>query len=195
MLALSLNADHSPMKVIPFTRAMSLVEGGKSYLVENYEGRKLRSAQGEMDWPAVIALYKHVEKARPRVKFCRANVLARDRYTCQYCGERQSLENLTLDHVVPRAQSHRGRVLLPWNQQWAHVTSWRNVVASCAPCNGHKGARTPFEASMELLRRPRKPTGWDCVLMPFLRQDIPDEWKRHAPPEWRGYWDDELDRD
>ena len=47
---------------------------------------------------------------------------------------------------------------------------------------------------MELLRLPRKPSAWDCVLMPFIRKDIPDEWKKHAPPAWQNYWDVELDR-
>ena len=172
---------------------MSLVGSGKSYLVENYEGRKLRTTSGFMSWPAVIALYKFVPNARPRVKFSRANVLARDRYRCQYCATRRPLERLTLDHVVPRAQSLNGRVLLPWSQKWVHVTSWRNVVAACDTCNWDKAARTPAEAGMNLIRLPRKPSSWDCILMPFMRQDIPDEWKKHVPPAWRDYYDVELD--
>ena len=192
MLALSLNADHQPLKIISFTRAMSLVASGKSYLVENYTGRKLHSAQGEMEWPAVVALYRHVN-ARARIKFCRGNVFARDRYTCQFCGEQHALEDLTLDHVVPRAQARNGRVLLPWSQEWSPLTYWPNVVAACGSCNHRKGARTPAQAGMTLLRTPKTPTAWDCVLIPFLRQDIPDEWKKHVPAEWRDYYDVVLD--
>lgn len=194
MFALSLNADHKPLKVITFQRAMSLVSSKKSYLVEDYAGKKLRSAQGEQEWPAVIALYRYVSNAHPRVRFCRANVLARDRYTCQYCGEVRPIEDLTLDHVIPRAQAVAGRVLLPWSQRWSPVTCWHNITSACSRCNHSKGPRTPQEAGMQLLRLPDKPSAWECVLMPFLRQDIPDEWKRHVPPEWRGYWHDELDQ-
>ena len=196
MHALALNADHQPLKIISYQRAVNLVLDGTAYLVQGYEGVRLTSSRGfSMEWPAVIALYKYVDKARPRVKFSRQNVLARDRYTCQYCTERQSLEDLTLDHVVPRAQAVRGRVVLPWSGKGVHVTCWENVAAACSSCNARKADRTPRQAGMKLLRIPRKPTPWDCVLMPFIRRDIPDEWKQYVPPEWRGYWDEELDED
>jgi 5-methylcytosine-specific restriction endonuclease McrA len=196
MYALSLNADHQPLKIISYQRAVGLVLEGTAYLVRGYEGVRLNSAHGfSMEWPAVIALYKYVDDARPRVKFNRQNVMARDRYTCQYCAERLELEELTLDHVVPRAQGIRGRVVLPWSGRRVHVTCWENVAAACECCNAHKAARTPQQAGMRLLRLPKKPTPWDCVLMPFIRQDIPHEWKQHVPAEWRNYWDDELDAD
>ena len=192
MQALALNADHQPLKVISYQRAVNLVLEGTAYMVQGYEGEVLRSARFSMEWPAVIALYKFVD-VKPRIKFNRVNVMARDRYQCQYCCEHFPLDELTLDHVVPRAQGRNNRVLLPWSQKWAHVTCWENVVASCAGCNHIKAARTPREAGMELLRYPKKPSAWDCVLMPFIRKDIPDEWKEYVPAEWRGYWDDELD--
>lgn len=192
MHALALNADHQPLKIISYQRAVNLVLDGTAYLVQGYEGARMTSVRFSMEWPAVIALYKFVD-AKPRVKFSRQNVLARDRYTCQYCAERLELEYLTLDHVVPRAQARKNRVLLPWSGQWTHVTSWQNVAASCSGCNAAKADRTPREAGMKLLRIPRKPSPWDCVLMPFIRKDIPSEWKQYVPDEWRGYWDDELD--
>jgi len=36
--------------------------------------------------------------------------------------------------------------------------SWDNLVASCQPCNRKKADRTPEEAGMALLVRPRKMT-------------------------------------
>jgi 5-methylcytosine-specific restriction endonuclease McrA len=69
--------------------------------------------------------------------------MARDRYTCQYCGVQPGRAKLTLDHVVPR--SHGGE------------TRWENVVTACGPCNRRKGNRTPAEAAMTLHCQPRRP--------------------------------------
>ncbi|MBF2028905.1 MAG: HNH endonuclease [Oscillatoriales cyanobacterium C42_A2020_001] len=70
----------------------------------------------------------------------RREVFRRDNHTCQYCG---STKRLTLDHVMPRSRggSH----------------TWDNVVAACERCNSRKGDRTPFEAKMPLLVKPRPP--------------------------------------
>lgn len=70
----------------------------------------------------------------------RREVLRRDRHTCQYCG---SQKQLTLDHVIPRAQGGQH--------------TWDNVVTACSPCNAKKGARTPLQSKMPLQRRPKAP--------------------------------------
>ena len=70
----------------------------------------------------------------------RREVLRRDRHQCQYCG---SHKNLTLDRVIPRSKggSH----------------TWDNVVIACNSCNSRKGDRTPQQAGMPLLTKPRAP--------------------------------------
>ena len=35
----------------------------------------------------------------------RLRIYVRDRFTCQYCGKRRSADELTLDHITPRAQA------------------------------------------------------------------------------------------
>ena len=70
----------------------------------------------------------------------RREVLRRDHHTCQYCGSRKQL---TLDHVIPRAQGGQH--------------TWDNVVTACAPCNAKKGARTPLQSKMPLQRKPKAP--------------------------------------
>ena len=82
--------------------------------------------------PSVIALKYYV---RPSAfpAFTRFNLFLRDKFACQYCG---SGNDLTFDHVVPRAQGGR--------------TTWENVVTACAPCNLKKGGRTPKQAGMPL---------------------------------------------
>jgi 5-methylcytosine-specific restriction endonuclease McrA len=67
--------------------------------------------------------------------------LARDNYTCQYCGHVS--RDLTVDHVVPRSMGGGD--------------TWENLVACCRRCNLIKGDRTPQQAGMKLARKPRRP--------------------------------------
>ena len=65
----------------------------------------------------------------------------RDRFSCQYCGDR---EDLTFDHLLPRSRGGH--------------TTWDNVVAACSPCNLRKGSLTPHEARMWPSQMPFQPT-------------------------------------
>ena len=60
--------------------------------------------------PRVIVLTVFDRVPRRHVRFSRANVMTRDGFTCQYCGERPPRSQLNLDHVIPRA--HGGRSTL-----------------------------------------------------------------------------------
>lgn len=107
------------------------------------------------------------------------------------------IEGLTLDHVVPRAQSKYGEVVLPWNKKRVGVTSWDNVVCACAGCNAAKADRTPVEAGMKLRSIPHRPTPFDSVRMALTKMRVPEEWREWLPSDspWRDYWDTELDAD
>lgn len=199
---LLLNADHTPIKVISWEKAVYLILDQKARLVVGYAGKMIRSARSAMEWPAVVALttYRNVNA---KVRFNRANLLARDGYRCAYCGVapksasgKPAIEHLTLDHVVPRAQSRGGQVTLPWSPHARiSVTCWENVVCACEDCNLRKADRTPAQAGLTLRVRPRKPTSWDCIRMVLSRMEIPTEWRDHLPEgsAWGGYWDEELD--
>jgi 5-methylcytosine-specific restriction endonuclease McrA len=82
-----------------------------------------------------------VHRPRPRVRLTKREILRRDNYTCQYCGQRNN--RLTLDHVLPRSLG---------GAHW-----WDNLVAACPSCNHRKGGRTVAEAHMQLLHTPREP--------------------------------------
>lgn len=196
---LQLNADFTPMKVISWERAVCLVLEEKVDLVESYEGRVVQGPSVRLGWPAVVALRRYIQ-VRPRVRLSRQNLLARDGYTCQYCGfrpvtarGRPRLEDLNIDHVVPRVQSVEGRVTLPWSGRAVGLTSWENLVCACLGCNHAKGGRTPAQAGMALRALPRAPSHWDAVLLPFTRQPIPAEWKEYVPRDWSDYWSADLD--
>lgn len=197
---LVLNADWTPLRVVPWERAVTLLLEDKVSLVEAYAGRFVRSASFGVPHPAVVVLRRY-QSFRNRVRFNRQNVLARDSYACQYCGVRPvrpsgrpDLSELTLDHVVPRARSSNGRVPLPDGGTVA-VTCWDNVVTACVACNARKRDRTPTEARMPLRARPRNPSGLDLLWMALMQVDVPDEWLDWLPDgsPWREYWTAELE--
>ncbi len=80
---------------------------------------------------------------KKEVKFTRHNIFERDRNTCQYCGQVFERKDLNLDHVIPR---DRGG-----------PTTWENIVCSCIHCNTQKANRTPQEAALHLVRKPKRP--------------------------------------
>jgi 5-methylcytosine-specific restriction endonuclease McrA len=93
--------------------------------------------------PEVILLNAFNGFIRHEIRFSRSNIFTRDKHQCQYCGSRPERRDLTLDHVLPRSRGG--------------VDSWENLVLACAHCNVKKSNRTPEEANMRLLNKPRAP--------------------------------------
>jgi 5-methylcytosine-specific restriction endonuclease McrA len=146
---LLLNSTYEPLKVISWQRAVTMMWLRKVEVIKNYE-RVIRSVTSAVSMPAVVRLHSYVRLRRVRLGFSRRSVFARDSYRCQYCGRRCSPSEVTCDHVVPRSQGGG--------------TNWTNVVACCMACNRIKGGRTPAEAGMKLLKRPRQPDDFPLVL-------------------------------
>ena len=199
MRTLILNSDWTVDEVVSWRRAILMVLADKVISLEAYPGRKVRSPSIELPLPAVLVRKRFVR--RRRVRLSRRNILARDAYTCQYCGakpRRRSglprFEDLTIDHVVPRAQSTEGRVLLPWSGERAPVTCWRNVLTACRSCNCRKGGRTPDQAGLVMRRIPSPPNPNERAWMQLNTQPIPVEWKDYLPAgsPWRDYWEVDL---
>lgn len=140
---LVLNATYEPVSIISVKRAIVLLLKEKAELIEAAEAY-LRAESFSMPRPLVIRLVYYVKiPRRMSLPVTRRTVLARDHYTCQYCGEMPPHQLLTLDHVVPRSCGGK--------------TTWENVVAACQKCNGRKGNRTPIEANMRLIVEPARP--------------------------------------
>jgi len=117
--------------------------------------------------------FVRIRQKKDYVPFTRANIYARDRHRCQYCGTQLPSEELTFDHVIPQAQGGR--------------RTWDNIVTACVPCNASKADRTPEQAGLTLIRVPKKPTA-----SPVLRITVG---LRRTPENWRSYlyWNAELE--
>lgn len=197
---LVLNADYSPLRTISWQLGLTAILDGKATLLSAYDGFPVRSQNMVHDRPAVVVLDKYT-KPRQKLRFNRQNILARDEYTCAYCGHRPrrggkpNLEELTIDHIVPRAAAKDGQVYLHWMKRHAPVTCWENVITACLSCNRQK-ADQPLEKFGKITRWPRKPNPQESVVMSLRRVNIPSEWKDYLPAHitsWGDYWDVELD--
>ncbi len=137
---LVLNANFEPINVCNTRRAITLIIDGKANLILNGRG-EIKTVRKVYPRPSIIRLEKMIHRPRPRVKLTKREVLRRDNYTCQYCG--QHTTSLTVDHIIPR---HLGG-----------EHTWANLVAACPHCNHRKGGRTVEQAQMHLLRHPSAP--------------------------------------
>jgi 5-methylcytosine-specific restriction endonuclease McrA len=186
--ALLLNADFAPVGVVSWQRAVCLVLDEKVRIVERYADRMVRAPAFEMAWPAVVHLVRYV-RVRTSPPLNRLNVLARDRFTCRYCGlrprhaGRPDTRRLTLDHVIPRKEARDGVVVVPWMDRPVPVTSWENLVTACAPCNHQKGSRSLEDAGLSLPEPPRRPRPQDAIRVALARVRVPDEWRDYLPGE------------
>lgn len=161
---LVLTSWYMPYQILRWEDAVRLIYVGSATVVAEYE-EEIRSPSVTWKMPAVIRLTKKVRPRYMAVKFSRFNVYTRDGFKCQYCGRKKAMNELTYDHVVPRANGGQ--------------TTWDNIVTACQPCNSRKGRRTCDEVGMFPLTHPVKPSG-----LPFV-SPVGDP--RHAPPEWRPY--------
>lgn len=168
---LLLDAGFQPIKAITWQRAVTLLTLGKVEIISEYDGF-IRSPTLVIKIPAVARLLRVFKKYRRPVKFSRISIFARDKYTCQYCGVKRTINDLTYDHVTPRAQGGK--------------TEWSNIVTACSDCNKLKGARTPNQAKMRLLSVPVRPN-WVPAIEIQLSNNPPMQWQDFL------YWNQELD--
>jgi 5-methylcytosine-specific restriction endonuclease McrA len=137
---LVLNANFEPINVCSTRRAIGLILSGKANLVLNGRG-EIKTVKQIFPRPSIIRLEKMIKRPRPRIRLTKREILRRDSYTCQYCG--QGVPYLTVDHIVPRRLGGQH--------------SWDNLVAACPSCNHRKGGRTLDQAQMRLLHAPVEP--------------------------------------
>ncbi len=172
---LVLDAGYQAVNVVPVRRALSLLALGKAVVVEEESGRLLRSEHLNLNCPVIIRLLisiAHRVYRTLRVRFNKRNILARDSWTCQYCGATDI--PLTVDHVVPRSRRTKR-----YPHGGAH--SWENCVAACLPCNNHKGNRLPEEAGMKLDHSPQRPR-W-VLALPWGKGRTSESWNQYLFPQ------------
>jgi 5-methylcytosine-specific restriction endonuclease McrA len=141
-------------------------------LIEQFTADKLGRLRST-DSPTVICVSPAGIGEMVKMRTSTATFIA-DGFPQHNCGIQFMAEDLTFDHVLP--QSKGGK------------TCWENIVTACGPtgngCNPRKANRTPEQAGMPLLRKPKKPS---YLPMITVKMDI-----KNVPKEWRPYWSADL---
>jgi len=167
MRTLLLDATFYPIRVIDWKRAMILFLTNRAEVVESHDDIDIRSQRECFKLPKVLRLITSFKRRQPSVKFSRCNVYYRDNWSCQYCGNRYSGNELTFDHVLPRSRGGR--------------TTWENIVTCCNPCNNRKGSHLPKEIGMRLINQPYRPN-WTPQMTIKLKESEADIWG-----DWLGW--------
>jgi 5-methylcytosine-specific restriction endonuclease McrA len=159
---LELNSTYEPVLLLRWSDAVTKWSKGSVEIIESYD-KPLRSKYLNMQVPSVVRLKTNYHRHNFHVPLDKWRLFARDGWKCQYCGKTFRADRLNIDHVKPKAQSGK------------HL--WKNVVTSCEPCNQRKGARTPAEAGMPLLRRPKQPRWMPWLIIKKVRlAEVPESW-------------------
>lgn len=161
---LLLNAGFEPLHVISWQRAFVLIFQEKVEVLEQYRSA-IHTVSMSFPVPAVVRLKRWVSLRRPVpvVRFSRANVYARDNYQCQYCYQRFTERELTLDHIKPVVRGGK--------------KTWENIVAACMRCNQRKSDRTLEEVGFKLLRIPHVPRWLPGVAGNIRTRSTPEIWE------------------
>ena len=72
------------------------------------------------------------------------SIWMRDGGIDQYTGKQLSKDNGTLDHIIPRSRGG--------------LDTWENLVLTSKEVNSKKSNKTPEEAGLKLIRKPKTPT-------------------------------------
>ena len=173
--ALVLNADYRPLSYYPLS-LWSWQDSIKSVFLDrvsivSYYDRVIRSPSFSMKLPSVIALKSYI-RPQSNPNFTRFNVFLRDKFSCQYCGDRK---DLTFDHLLPKSRGG--------------LTDWNNVVTACSSCNVKKGGKLYKDCDLKLASKPYAPTVEDLHRngRNFPPNFLHESWMDYL------YWDIELE--
>ena len=122
----------------------------------------VHSAKNRYKIPRVILLLFFDRIVGKEVKFTRHSIFERDGHKCQYCGNKFNDKHLNLDHVIPR--------------DMGGATTWENIVCSCIKCNTLKANKTPTQAGLKLLSKPKRPK-WQPMMKVSIKDVYHPDWK------------------
>ena len=156
---LVLNTNYAPLDICTARRAICLFFNEKVEILESYT-ESVHSPTTTLSLPSIVKLRNFVKYHKLDVILTRRNILVRDNHQCQYCSFKKG--PLTIDHVIPRFQSGG--------------LTWENIVTACIPCNHRKAGRTPEQAGMMLMKKPKPP--YPSPYYVLYGRVILDEWRK-----------------
>lgn len=179
---LVLNKNWQPFRIVKAAEAIADLFTGKFEVVENWEVHdftswaelsKLKDEIEKEDHifvgsvncriavPKVVRSLRAIKNKSGSVRLSRRNLYLRDNNCCQYSGVRLPTTELNIDHVIPSSRGGK--------------STWDNLVCCSIEVNQRKGNRTPEEAGLTLLRKPKKPSQYQLLMASI--KNPPEEWK------------------
>ncbi|HEB30806.1 MAG TPA: HNH endonuclease [Spirochaetes bacterium] len=156
---LTLNSGMVPIDICNVKDAIILQVLNKAEAVKVDDTFTIRSQYISIPLPRVIMLLNFHKIPKKHVVYSRLNIIYRDDMRCQYCGKRYSMNDLTVDHVIPLS---KWNTVLPYKKP-ENPNSWENQVCACKSCNAQKGNMLLKECRLKLIKKPVEPK-----YMPYL---------------------------
>ncbi len=157
-----LNADYSYLNSVSWENAITLIYKNVAIAIKETD-RIVSNVDKTFQFlvPKVIKLVRFVNQVfKGRIPYSKRNVFVRDDFTCQYCGDKLTEKQCTIDHVIPRAKGGK--------------SEWSNCVCSCKDCNNWKADKDLYKISLSLKHQPIQPSVAD-----FIRKK-----SKHFKIEW-----------
>lgn len=145
------------------------------------DGAYIKGVRFNVRMPEVVICTEYDKVPKRDLKLTRKNLLIRDKWKCQYTGKKLKTNESTIDHILPRSRGGGN--------------SWDNLVICDIEVNVRKGSRTPEEAGLKLLSKPKKPR-WNPIFF-LYQKNIPDAWKKFINFDEineLGEWEDNIDK-
>ena len=156
---LTLNSGMIPIHICNVKEAVILQVLNKAEAIKVDENYTIHSQYLSIPLPRVIMLFNFHKIPKKQVVYSRLNIIYRDDMRCQYCGGRYTMDQLTVDHVIPLSRWES----IAQNKKPLNPNSWENQVCACKICNARKGNKLLTECHYSLLKSPCEPK-----YMPYL---------------------------
>ena len=167
---LLLNSSWEVMRIIGWQRAVNLYFTHKAVTPTGHDDfYSITTNGGVYTLPSVLVLKSYVNIPYHSLIPSRKNIFRRDGLICQFTGKQLTFSNATIDHVLPTSRGG--------------VHSWENCVTCDRKVNQKKGDRTPAEAGLKLLQKPKKPSRAGLVLGLHRNEE---RWHNFMPKELQG---------
>ncbi len=110
----------------------------------------IHTGRGDIRVPLVVVCAHYDKVPTKTTRWSTGNVHRRDGYVCAYTGRKLSHAEASVDHILPRSRGGRDE--------------WTNTVSCDRKVNTLKANKTPEEAGLKLLRKPKAPPTMPVVI-------------------------------
>lgn len=102
---------------------------------------EIRTSRLTIRVPTIIVSSRYAEMPKKTFNPTKNNIWLRDNGICQYSGKKLNPEEANIDHPFPKSRGGQN--------------TWENMVLCHKDINSKKGSKTPEEAGLKLIRKPK----------------------------------------